>query len=66
MKVKITFIKTSIDKLVDFWIEEEELEQLKNDSFVKSIDRNWDDSKEAWLYSIEYQNGDSEELYCNV
>lgn len=29
MKVKITFIKTSIDKLVDFWIEEEELEQLK-------------------------------------
>lgn len=29
MKVKITFIKTSIDKLVDLWIEEEELEQLK-------------------------------------
>ncbi|HAT4259254.1 TPA: hypothetical protein I9068_002631 [Clostridium perfringens] len=66
MEIKKVSIETAIDMLVDLWIEEEELEQLKNDSFVKSIDRNWDDSKEAWLYSIEYQNGDSEEVYCNV
>ncbi|MGG7159160.1 hypothetical protein [Clostridium perfringens] len=66
MKIKKEAIKNLVDNLVDIWIEEEELEQLKNDSFVKSIDRNWDDSKEAWLYSIEYQNGDSEEVYCNV
>ncbi|EHK2362514.1 TPA: hypothetical protein K8N17_000224 [Clostridium perfringens] len=48
------------------WIEAEELQELYNDSFVKSIERVWDLDLEAWIYTIEYMDGSMEEVCCDI